>query len=277
MSPVVNGTIWNADGSVAVGVPVKITLLAGVGSSQLLFNTTDSVEVAPNVWSLATNASGQWTITLKPNSFFTPANTVYQVQEANAASYFIIVPNGAGPYWVGNILAAPPTAAGGPYISSALLGVPNGVATLDAAGKGLLSQEPIGPGFELGRVVSTTPFTITASLSLYSGLSLPVVVPVGCNVEVDALFPAINMGVVATTVVAEIWRDGNQVGAAITSIPASAIGDLEVTLPETPPAGNHLYEVKIGLGAASATTVSQAGTGVFGLYNIFPFLRVVAA
>lgn len=142
-----------------------------------------------------------------------------------------------------------------------------------------LSQAPPPPftqsGVELGSSITTAPFTITTTVAAVTGLAVPVIVPPGVAVKVEGLLPAVNMGAVATTVVAEIFRDNVQIAAAIVAIPLNTFGELPIDIPDSPTPGAHIYSVQAGLGVASATTVSQAGAAVFGLYNIFPYLRVV--
>jgi hypothetical protein len=60
--------------------------------------------------------AGHWTANLTPNSLITPANSYYQVVEGQAITP-IIVPNGGGPYTLGQILATPPPTPAAPGIT----------------------------------------------------------------------------------------------------------------------------------------------------------------
>lgn len=141
-----------------------------------------------------------------------------------------------------------------------------------------LPAPTIGTGQVLGSAVSTAPFTVTAAVAPYLGLSVPVTAPAGFDLDIRGLIPAVLLGAVATTVVVEIFRDGAQIpGAAIISVPANQFGAVPFSIPDTPTPGPHIYQLQIGLGAASATTVSQSGASVFGLYNIEAFMEVVTA
>lgn len=143
-----------------------------------------------------------------------------------------------------------------------------------------LTENPSGiavprAGLELGKAVSTTNFVINAALAAYTGLSVPVVIPPNTNIFVEAELPAITMGATATSVAMEILRDGTQIGAVLLSFPANQNGPVRCSVSETPTAGPHVYSVSVQTGVASVTTTSNAGPAVFGLYAVFPYIRVV--
>jgi hypothetical protein len=89
-----------------------------------------------------TDATGLYELNLAPQSQVTPAGTHYVVTHPDRSTWAIVVPDGAGPFWLRDLLVVDPAApvplvAG---ISPTLLGQPNGVATLDGTGKVPLSE-----------------------------------------------------------------------------------------------------------------------------------------
>lgn len=69
-----------------------------------------------------TDAQGNWSATLTPNSLITPANTYYRVTEGFAVSP-IVVPASGGPYTLSSILATPPPTPGAPGITGVQVAV----------------------------------------------------------------------------------------------------------------------------------------------------------
>lgn len=130
-------------------------------------------------------------------------------------------------------------------------------------------------GVELGRASTATTYTPTTGLTAYPGLSVPVTIPPGVNIFVEAELPGFLQGAAATTIALEILRDNVQIAASNQGIPANQLGVVRCSLSETPPSGNHIYSVSIQLGGASAGAVSEGGPSVFGLYAMSPYLRVV--
>lgn len=119
--PVVTNTLKAPGGAAVKNARVKIRLVAStsdeaaglVGASD--YAVLDELETT-------TSAAGVWSATLVANSLITPANTYYEITEFPHGRPRVVstisVPNGAGPYWIGDILTAP---AVGPE-ASALVG-----------------------------------------------------------------------------------------------------------------------------------------------------------
>lgn len=113
--PVVTNTIKYPDGTAAAG---SVTIdLVGTNGRPL----TDGAFVTAGDYAIeassspALNTSGVWTATLVANTLINPAGTRWRVQESvngRITTYYLNVPNGAGPYFVEDILdEAPATIA----------------------------------------------------------------------------------------------------------------------------------------------------------------------
>jgi len=102
--PTVQGTCKTAAGAALDGAEVLIELMP---EGIVGFVAGSDYEVsAPAV--LTTDASGNWSASLVANSLITiPTGTYYKVTENEKYTYYISVPNGAGPYRVEDILTAP--------------------------------------------------------------------------------------------------------------------------------------------------------------------------
>lgn len=91
---------------------IHIRLVTGADNTPG-YTTTGSI-IGP--YTTTTDAAGNWTATLTPNSQITPAGTYYQVQEGFAVSP-IVVPASGGPYTLSAILATPPPTPAAPGIT----------------------------------------------------------------------------------------------------------------------------------------------------------------
>lgn len=106
--PNVTGTIKNAVSSPMEGVRVVATLMPNdipgfVGGSD--FEITEPAITH-------TDINGVWTLALVANALVTlPTGSYYKIQEGKRTSY-ALVPNGAGPYRIEDILTAPTTSGG---------------------------------------------------------------------------------------------------------------------------------------------------------------------
>lgn len=140
--PTVTNTVLKPDGTLAAGVRVRIRLVASDPIGAPGFVGASDRTIVSEAYVLTTSA-GVWTAVLEANANIVPASTVYEVMEnvgSGVAAYYVTVPNGAGPYWAGDILASAPAlgpALPSPYSpSSAMLAsaaapisVPNGTQT----------------------------------------------------------------------------------------------------------------------------------------------------
>jgi hypothetical protein len=152
----VRNVVTKPGGSLAVGVRVRVRLIASdpPGAPGFL-GATDRTIVGE--WPTLTNAAGQWELDLEPNANITPANTVYEVMEnvgrQSAARYYVSVPIGAGPYWVGDILTDAPaplpriSAVGTTFRwSHSRNGMIDGVRDIYGAPTALASYDPASVG-----------------------------------------------------------------------------------------------------------------------------------
>lgn len=107
--PVVQNTLLDPSGNPIQGALVQARLAVSHYTRVYRPATTSSYD---SVVSARTNSAGLWELTLTPNSLLTPSNTVYEIKESNpfqqAKEYTVLVPNGAGPYWVTDIEVDPP-------------------------------------------------------------------------------------------------------------------------------------------------------------------------
>lgn len=98
-------TLRDPAGDVLNDVYVKIELKNSPGYVTASDQTIESIEEF--------YASGTWSKTLIANSLINPANTYYEITEKPPAgsqvTHTIQVPNGAGPYFIEDILVTPPT------------------------------------------------------------------------------------------------------------------------------------------------------------------------
>jgi hypothetical protein len=109
--PVVQNTLLDPSGNPVAGAKVQARL--AVSSSTRVYRPATTVSY-DSIVSTTTNAAGLWQLTLVANSLLTPAGTAYEIREANPVletkHYTVVVPNGAGPYWVTDIEVDPPGA-----------------------------------------------------------------------------------------------------------------------------------------------------------------------
>lgn len=66
------------------------------------------------IWAYHTNASGEWTADLQPNSEIEPPGTYYEVTQRynpgrRTSKTFIDVPATGGPYWIGDLMIVSPS------------------------------------------------------------------------------------------------------------------------------------------------------------------------
>jgi len=98
------------DGTPIVGARVSASVYGGV-DGELLYTAGD---VQSGSWGCMTSASGSWSLTLTPNSAITPAGTVYAITveppDAAPYTYWVDVPDTAGPHEATDILAEEPGA-----------------------------------------------------------------------------------------------------------------------------------------------------------------------
>jgi hypothetical protein len=104
---VVKHTLIDPSGSPIGGKSLTISLVSGatggfVGSTS---------EILTEQW-VTTDATGLWTATLTANASINPANTYYTVRQLRETLAFV-VPAGAGPFWVKDLLVEAPTMPAG--------------------------------------------------------------------------------------------------------------------------------------------------------------------
>lgn len=110
--PTVSNTVTRPGGGAWEACRVRIRLYSATdGTLEAAYDVAADRTVVGELY-LLTDDTGLWSTTLQANSTITPANTVYEVTEAigdkAAVSYYVSVPNGAGPYWTGDILTTAP-------------------------------------------------------------------------------------------------------------------------------------------------------------------------
>lgn len=91
---------------------VKIELLWDTTTQDIVYSTAEDVTFEGDL-EFGVDEDGRWEKTLTPNDSISPADNIYRVTETVAAddssiTYFITVPDEAGPIFVGSILAAQP-------------------------------------------------------------------------------------------------------------------------------------------------------------------------
>lgn len=106
----VTSTLRAPTAAARAGVPVTIELVSGTARQP---GWTADSHVLGRVF-VETNSAGAWTADLQPNSgsgIVNPAGTAYRVIErladATEWTYYIQVPDTAGPHQAGDILAVP--------------------------------------------------------------------------------------------------------------------------------------------------------------------------
>ena len=114
--PTVTNTVTDAAGDPVEGAAVVIRLIATTPESTPAagFLGVDDETIVSQI-ELTTDAAGEWSTNLVANDLITPAGTYYLVTERPdvtprrpAVKYRISVPDGAGPYWAGDILTEAP-------------------------------------------------------------------------------------------------------------------------------------------------------------------------
>lgn len=108
--PVVQGVAQGVGGALLDGARVEVRLVASTTSEAAGYIAASDREVLGR-FTTTTAVDGTWSVTLDANSLITPTNTYYEVVVTpvggKGVTYNITVPNGAGPYWVGDILTDP--------------------------------------------------------------------------------------------------------------------------------------------------------------------------
>jgi len=104
---IVQNKLTDPSGAPIAGKSLTISLISGttggfVGSTS---------EILSEQWA-TTDATGFWSATLTPNSTINPANTYYTVRQLRETLTFV-VPAGAGPFWVKDLLVQAPTMPAG--------------------------------------------------------------------------------------------------------------------------------------------------------------------
>ena len=123
----VSNTVLGSNGAPIIGADAVVTLV-----SPPAFTAAASVAA---VQQATTDSTGTWLLYLTPNAQITnPANTVYLVSEQQGqtvlSTYWILVPNGAGPYLVPNITTSNPvTTTDTGYLTSAQISAVNGLGS----------------------------------------------------------------------------------------------------------------------------------------------------
>lgn len=116
--PTVSSTVTDGAGNPVAGAQVVIRLIAATPETTPAagFVGADDETIVSQV-SLVTNGAGLWSTNLVANSLITPAGSYYVVTERPdvtprrpAVKYRISVPNGAGPWWAGDLLVNAPDA-----------------------------------------------------------------------------------------------------------------------------------------------------------------------
>ena len=117
--PTVQNTVTDPAGDPIENVDVIIRLVAALPENQdsVGFVGASDDETVISTVQLSTDASGDWSTNLVANADVSPAGTYYVVDERattptrrSPVRYRIEVPDGAGPYWVGDILTDEPDA-----------------------------------------------------------------------------------------------------------------------------------------------------------------------
>lgn len=115
--PTVQNTVTDPAGAALENVDVIIRLVAALPENHDSVGFLDGAddETVISTVELVTDASGDWSTNLVANELITPAGTYYVVDERattptrrSPVRYRIEVPDGAGPYWVGDILTDAP-------------------------------------------------------------------------------------------------------------------------------------------------------------------------
>lgn len=108
--PVVQGKALKPDGNVDGQARIKIELVGA--DPDVGFVTASDHEIIGSVTLKPNLGTGVWSAALVANALITPINTVYKVTvspgKGSQAIEYISVPNGAGPYWVFDILTTAP-------------------------------------------------------------------------------------------------------------------------------------------------------------------------
>lgn len=109
-NPLVQNTVLDPSNKPVRNQPVYIKL---VGASTFVGSTIEIIESV----TVTTNNVGLWSVALQPNSTVAQAGTYYEATEPGGATWTFVVPTGAGPFWLHDLLVV------GPNSPEAVLGV----------------------------------------------------------------------------------------------------------------------------------------------------------
>ena len=109
--PIVKHTLTGPDGNAFGTRPVVIILVSGTTGGFV----GSTIEVVSQSL-VTTDLAGMWSVMLTPNASITPANTYYTATQVGETLAFV-VPAGAGPYWVKDLLVQSPTMPAGVIVS----------------------------------------------------------------------------------------------------------------------------------------------------------------
>jgi hypothetical protein len=102
--PVVTNTILDPAGQPIAGTIVRISLMSSLTKASPGWTSVGSIVSS---WAETTDKHGVWSATLTANSLISPGNTYYTVSEDEYTTY-IVVPDGGGPYHLGELVVTPP-------------------------------------------------------------------------------------------------------------------------------------------------------------------------
>lgn len=123
MSVVVQGKAFKPDGSPDVRALITFDLY-GADPDVGFIGSLDT-EIIGRASTRPNASTGVWSVTLTANALITPGSTTYKVTvkpgDGARTAFYISVPNGAGPYWIGDILVDDPTlttsTSSAPYVN----------------------------------------------------------------------------------------------------------------------------------------------------------------
>jgi hypothetical protein len=102
--PVVTNTILDPAGQPIAGTIVRISLMSSLTKASPGWTSIGSIVSS---WAETTDKHGVWSATLTANALISPGNTYYTVSEDEYTTY-IVVPDGGGPYHLGELVVTPP-------------------------------------------------------------------------------------------------------------------------------------------------------------------------
>lgn len=217
---IVTGQVIDPGGNAQPGVLVHVSILTtdgtpaeGPGGNSIII----PIETA-------SDTSGNWSVSLIPNDQITPSASVYTVQEGQTTPYYIIVPEGAGPFTTASIRTAAPTAPTSGAITAANVRVASGWGGSATNVQGAVAElfTDIGSG---GAGVEQTAHKGAANG--YAGLDGTTHVPVALLPTIPATDISVSAisGVTATNVQAAIAELKSDIGSGGSGVEVTAHKD----------------------------------------------------